>query len=145
LRKTQPKILVVDSDRDTLAALRISLGGEGYRLVVSSSPSEAFRHLESEKYELIITEVRLYGFLEIGLEFLTKLRHRMPNLPVIVIGSPLDPQIEKRLRDLQIHHYFTKPFELQSLKKNLRSLLLGSPKDLTSAVYQTLFTREEET
>ncbi len=115
---------MVDNDRNILAALRISLAADGYRAVVSSSAIDAFRKLNRRRFELVIADIHLDGLVDSGLAFLTDLRYRVPHLPVIAISNSLDGETEKRLKDLGIRDFFSKPLELRSLKRALRSLLL---------------------
>lgn len=121
--KARPKILVVDSDKNILAAFRISLAGGGYRPVVCSNPEDAMSKLRLTPIDIVVTELHLNGFVDLGLAFLTALRDTLPHLPIIVMGDQLDAPLEKRLESLQIDAFFSKPIELRSLKRKIKSLL----------------------
>ena len=124
--KAHPKILVVDNDRNILAALRLSLTAECYRLIGCSSAAEALNKLQRGNVDLVVTEIHVNGVVESGFTFLTTLRHDTPHLPIIVISNCLDRDVEKRLISLGIKAIFSKPLELRLLRRTMRTLLIGS-------------------
>lgn len=122
----KPKILVIDNNKNILAAFRISLADEGYRPVVCSNIPDALRLIEKERVDLIISEIHLNGLLETGIAFLTKLRHDKPEIPIIVISNQLNRDIDKRLTSLGVKAFFSKPLELRPFQHAVKTLLTGS-------------------
>lgn len=87
---TRHKVLVVDNDKNILAAFRIFLTGEGYRPLVCSNTEDALKMISRHRIELVISEIHLNGNIESGLLFLTNLRHKLPHLPIIILMMQLN-------------------------------------------------------
>lgn len=56
---TQPKILVVDDNRDDLKMISMILEPEGYQVVTAENGREALQKVESEEPNLIILDVMM--------------------------------------------------------------------------------------
>jgi DNA-binding NtrC family response regulator len=126
--KARPQILVVDNDRNILAALRISLAAEGYRLIICCNADEAVKKVNRLRIDAVVTEIRLNGLAETGFAFLADLRHLLPRVPVIVISNQWDIELEERLKLLGINVFLPKPLELRSLKRTLKAMLVSATK-----------------
>lgn len=120
---TRHKVLVVDNDKNILAAFRIFLTGEGYRPLVCSSVEDALRMINLHRIDLVISEIHLNGHIESGIHFLTNLRHKLPHLPIIIISNQIDDAVEQRLKSLGINGLLAKPIELRVMKRTIKSVL----------------------
>jgi two-component system response regulator GlrR len=120
---TRHKILIVDNDKNILAAFRIFLIGEGYRPLVCSNAEDALRMIDRYRIDLVISEIHINGHIESGLLFLTNLRHKLPHLPVIIVNNQIDGAVERRLKSLGINGVLTKPIELRVIKRTIKSVL----------------------
>ncbi|MFQ5798020.1 MAG: response regulator [Bacteroidota bacterium] len=123
--KGQPQVLVVDNDKNILAAFRVSLAGRGCRPIICSNAADALSKVNRLRVDVVVTELHLDGLVESGFAFLTNLRHAHPHLPIIVISYQLDAEVEKRLKSIGINAFFPKPLELRSLKRTIKSLLMS--------------------
>jgi len=123
LMDTRHKILVVDNDKNILAAFRIFLTGEGYRPLVCCNTEDALRMISRHRIELVISENYLNGHIESGLLFLTNLRHKLPHLPIIIVSNQIDDAVEQRLKSLGINRLLAKPLELRVMKRTIKSVL----------------------
>lgn len=121
--RSQPRVLVVDSDENILAALRISLGNTGYRPILCTKAADALSKVSHLQVDIVIAEFHLDGSAESGSAFLIDIRRMVPDLPIIVIGSDLGTEVRSRLASLRIHSFLSKPFELRLLKRVIRSVL----------------------
>ncbi|MBI4547142.1 MAG: response regulator [Ignavibacteriae bacterium] len=125
--KAKPRILVIDNDKNILAAFRISLTGGGYRPLVCSpargGAEDALRMIHRHRIELVISEIHLNGHNESGLRFLTTLRHKLPHLPIIIVSNQIDDAVEQRLKSLGINGVLTKPIELRVIKRTIKAVL----------------------
>jgi CheY-like chemotaxis protein len=70
--KRKPVVLIVDDDADTSQVMALLLGVEGLEVVSASNGLEALDMCESEKPDLIITELRLPGMS--GIKIIKTLR-----------------------------------------------------------------------
>lgn len=120
---TRHKVLVVDNDKNILAAFRIFLTGEGYRPLVCSHVEDALRMINLHRIDLVISEIHLNGHIESGIHFLTNLRHKLPHLPIIIISNQIDDADEQRLKSLGINGLLAKPIELRVMKRTIKSVL----------------------
>lgn len=123
---TRHKILIVDNDKNILAAFRIFLTGEGYRPLVCSNADDALRMISRHRIELVISEIYLDGHIESGLRFLTNLRRKLPHFPIIIISNQIDNEVEQRLKSLGINRLLPKPLELRVMKRTIKSVLILS-------------------
>ncbi len=118
------KILLLDDDRLFLKSLEKALKREGYEVKALDNCREAIKEVESEFYELIITDVRMPDMN--GLEFIEHVREIQKNgdqSQVMVITGYASQEVPIKAVKAQASDYITKPFEtgefLRSVKKNM--------------------------
>lgn len=121
--KARPKVLVVDNDKNILAAFRLLLAGKWFRPILCNNAKDALSKVICSHVDCVVAEPHLKGAMESGLEFLTNLRHARPHLPIIVITYELDSDLEKRIETLGVNALFPKPVDLHSLERRISSLL----------------------
>lgn len=79
------RILVVD-DNELLCRMACDiLHTEGYHAVAATSAAEAIEALESQSFDLLVTNFAMPGMS--GLELARAMRNKDPELPVIVMTS----------------------------------------------------------
>ena len=84
------KILVVEDDEALLKYIEYWLLKDGYKIITSSTGYEALKLIESEKFDLIISDISMPSLS--GLELLSYLKNKIDSkIPVILI-SALDQQ-----------------------------------------------------
>ena len=83
----QPRILVVDDEKNIRRTLRMVLEGPGYALVEAGSGEEALQKLDEEDVDLVVLDVRLPEMS--GIDALERIRKRpgLGALPVIMISG----------------------------------------------------------
>jgi CheY-like chemotaxis protein len=57
-----------------------------------------------------------------GLELLGKIKHRRPDLPVMMVTAYGDDERRRRARELGASEFITKPVDFDHLKEQLRQL-----------------------
>ena len=82
-------ILIVDDDPSVIASLELLLKQNGYRTRGASRPEEALAVLEHEECRLVLQDMNFSRATtgEEGLALLAELKHRHPELPVILITA----------------------------------------------------------
>jgi DNA-binding NtrC family response regulator len=85
---TTVRILIVEDERSAAEFLRILLADEGYDVRVSYNGVEALIALEAKPADLVVSDLRMP--VMDGLELLTHLVQRWPNLPVIMLTANSD-------------------------------------------------------
>jgi two-component system response regulator PilR (NtrC family) len=108
-----PPILVVDDEKNMCLSLQAMLEPEGYETRLVSSAEAGLRHLEREKFFLVITDAQLGGMN--GYDFLAHVRTRWPDLPVVMITAFATPKKVAAAFKAGVTDYLPKPFEPEEL------------------------------
>lgn len=78
-------ILIVDDDAGIRAGLQRVLNEEGYTVEMANTAEEALTILSQERFNLVITDLQMPGMD--GLELLTQIKQRSPDIPVVMITA----------------------------------------------------------
>jgi PAS domain S-box-containing protein len=116
------RILVVDDDRDTRAALRAVLEDRGALVLLATSASEARRHMAAVRPDVLVTDIRLPG--EDGYALLRALRGdpSTPGLPAVAITAYEADETSERALAAGFHAHFGKPFDPDALIGTIAAL-----------------------
>ena len=79
------RILVADDEPNMLDLFKKILGKEGYEVVTVSSGEEAAERLETDRFDLLISDLKMPGLN--GQELLKKAKSVNPNLPCILLTA----------------------------------------------------------
>jgi len=117
----QPRLLVVDDDRDVRDSLRRALGYAGYAVTTAANGAEALSALAHTPVDLVILDV-LMPMLN-GLDTCRALRGRGDGTPVLVLTAR--DAIDDRVAGLEAgaDDYLVKPFALRELLARVNALL----------------------
>jgi two-component system response regulator HydG len=112
-KANSPRVLVVDDELSMAEMIADGLAHRGFEGVVVGSSAEAARLLGREKFDALVTDLRMPDLDGLGL--LSVARQIAPNCPVIVMTaySAIDTAIESIRRGA--YHYLTKPFKVEEL------------------------------
>jgi CheY-like chemotaxis protein/predicted regulator of Ras-like GTPase activity (Roadblock/LC7/MglB family) len=118
------KILIVDDEPAVLFALSEALADRrrGVKVATATNGNEAVAILESEKVDLVVTDLRMPEMD--GFELMAWLRRSFPHLPVIVMTAYL---AESARLGVGVD-ILEKPFDLGILKKKTSDMLRQSVK-----------------
>jgi DNA-binding NtrC family response regulator len=120
---SKAKILVVDDELNIRRILQMAFDKLGYQTSVAEDARTAIKMLESEPFQLVITDVTMPGMT--GYELQKQIQDVMPDLPVIIMTAfGTIPQAVAAIRN-GAYEYITKPFDLDQLKKMVQSALEG--------------------
>jgi len=108
-----PRILVVDDEIEMAMTLADELGDRGYRSLGLGSASEAIRRLRSERFDALITDLRMPGVD--GLALLHESLALDPSRPVIVMTGHGALETAMDAARYGAYHYITKPFRFATL------------------------------
>jgi DNA-binding NtrC family response regulator len=115
------RILVVDDDAGARRAVVRVLGREGYGLDSASSGAEALDRLSNERFDLVLTDVRMERMS--GTELLREIRRTWPDLPVIVMTAFAGVDTAVSSIDAGAFDYISKPYEIDELRATVRRAL----------------------
>lgn len=125
---TDPTILIVEDEKDTVEMYRIVLEVEGYQVMVAYTLQGAIKQLEKKKPDLILLDVALRGTS--GLDLCEKIRRdpELEDLPIVIISNLDSPEEIKAGLEAGANVYLTKPISqnelLEAVQQNLGSQLL---------------------
>lgn len=113
-------ILIIEDDSDVLAMLIKHLDYLGYRVITASDGMEGLKKLESEDFDLVITDIVMPYISGVGV--VSALKEKKPQIPIIAItGFGREPEalaMEKKA-DMVI----AKPVKISVLKGYIADLL----------------------
>lgn len=133
------KILWVDDEIDLLKPHILFLEKKGYSVSVSNNGADAIDMCEGNNYDIVFLDEHMPGLS--GLETLSQIKSKRPNLPIVMITKSEEEYIMEEAIGNKIADYLIKPVNphqiLLSLKKNLDHSRLISEK--TTSNYQQEF------
>ncbi len=115
------KILVVDDERDICKALDFLLSREGYKVATANSGQEAIKKIESEDFDLVISDLRMEGID--GLQVLEKALALNSSLIVIIMTAYASVESAVEAMKKGASDYIVKPFINEDVKMTVRRLL----------------------
>jgi two-component system response regulator PilR (NtrC family) len=108
------RILVVDDERSMQEFLEILLKREGHEPVLASSAEEAIVALESDDFELVISDIRMPGMS--GLDLLDRVRQIAPETLVILITAHGSTESAVEAMKHGAYDYLTKPCRVDEIR-----------------------------
>jgi DNA-binding NtrC family response regulator len=115
------KILVVDDERDICRALEFLLSREGHKVVTAGSGQEALRKIDSEDFDLVITDLKMEGMD--GMQLLENAMAGHPNLIVVIMTAFASVESAVEAMKKGASDYLVKPFINEDVKMTVRRLL----------------------
>jgi DNA-binding NtrC family response regulator len=129
----QPRILIVEDDRDNARALERLMASWGYDAVTASSGHEAVERGRREAYDVVLTDIRMEGLD--GLGVLKAFREMHPHTPVIVMTGFGSIDTAVTAMKSGAFNYVSKPFKPDEIQLTVeRALALRASARDASAV-----------
>ncbi len=113
-------ILICDDDRDIVAALKIYLSGEDYRLFAAYTGREAIDIVRRENIQLILMDIMMPELD--GIAATAKLRAES-NVPIILLTAKSETSDKILGLNIGADDYITKPFDPMEVLARVRSQL----------------------
>jgi DNA-binding NtrC family response regulator len=107
--KEYVKILIVEDEAMMRNLLLKILESEGYKVTLASSAAEALKKLETEKYDLMLSDVKMPGMN--GFDLLEKVKGQWSDMAVIVMTGYGDAYTVKEALMKGADEYLSKPFK----------------------------------
>jgi len=117
----QWRILVVEDEENLNWSIVNSLRKDGYFVQGVISGVEAIRRLWSEEYDVVISDLKMPG--TDGFELLQWLRMHRPRTRLIMVTAFGSASTRTQALEGGVVSYLEKPFDLHTLKEELRRLL----------------------
>jgi two-component system response regulator HydG len=127
-------VLVVDDEKTICSTVKWCLQQEDHRVCTAGSGEEAVRLMETQEFDLIITDIIMPGMS--GLEVLQKARELNPRAVVILITAYATVETAVRALRGGASDYVLKPFKLDDIKFRVQRLLLHRAAVLESSLFR---------
>jgi DNA-binding NtrC family response regulator len=109
----QPRILLIEDDPGTAAALQKVLQAEGYVTDLAERGDDGLALAKSRPYDLVLTDLKLPGLS--GMDLAIQLRVSKPKLPIVMITAHGTTDTAIEATKIGAYEYLIKPFEADDL------------------------------
>ena len=113
-------LLIVDDDQ-TIRDMLYDLFESDHSCQVAETAEQALKWLETEVYDVILTDVSLPGLS--GVELLGHIRQHQPDTPVIVISGISNQDHARGLIKMGALDYLVKPFRIERVEESVNQAL----------------------
>ena len=118
---THEKILVVDDEKNVSVLFERILVKEGYEVECAASGSEAIDKLESNSFDLVVTDLKMDGID--GLDLIKRGKRTNQALPFILISGYGTPRTAVSAAQEGADVYLMKPIDMTDLKQAVKRAL----------------------
>lgn len=115
------RILIIDGDISLSTVLNDYLTSRGYKAQAVGNGKAGLEALASGHWDLVLMELQGIGMN--GYELLKDIRHRLPQIPLIVLTTRADRENQMRAFQLGCDDYQTKPFSMDILICRMEAIL----------------------
>jgi two-component system, OmpR family, KDP operon response regulator KdpE len=114
------RILLVEDDEATRAAVARNLEGHGFRVTTSGDVADALRRWDAERPDLILLDLGLPD-----LDGATVVRHvrRDATTPILILSARTDERVKVATLEAGADDYVTKPFGMDELRARIGAVL----------------------
>lgn len=109
----QYRVLIVDDDHEFRLSLGKTLAKQGYAVETAVDGMEALRALQTNTFDLVITDHRLPGLP--GMELLGEIRRCSPRPAVILVTAYGDESMRHRAREAGAYAFLDKPVKREEI------------------------------
>src|SRR5213594_1035853 len=115
------RVLVVDDERSMRELLAIMLKQAGHDVTVADGGEAAIRALQSNTFDLVITDLRMRK--TDGLAVLRATKQHSPQTIVLVVTAYASTETAVEAMKLGAYDYITKPFKLEAIRLTIEKAL----------------------
>ncbi len=117
------KILLIDDEELIRKSVSLILIKQGYEVDSCSSGEEALERIEVNRYDLIISDMRMPGLN--GVETIKRIRDILKEkqtaaIPEIIITGYAEEELAREIEELGVADYIYKPFDLNQLLSSVK-------------------------
>lgn len=138
---SQPKLLVVDDEKDVVYSFRRVFEKSDYEIVEAYSGEQAVTMARSQKPDVVIMDIRMPGMD--GIAALREIRRTDPRTPIILMTAYGSTESTIEAMKAGAFDYVLKPFEIEKMRGVVQSAVKIS-RDMRELVsYQPLVGKEK--
>lgn len=113
------KILVVEDEKALSLLYKEELTQEGYKVTAVLDAEAALEALAKERFDLIITDIRMPG--KNGIDLVTRVLSRQPDIPIII--NTAYQSYKSDFKTWAADAYVVKSSSLEELKAKIKELI----------------------
>ncbi len=121
MKTEEHKILIVDDEVNLLESLGDLLSRKGYDVATASSGAEALSRLESDRFQVMIVDLRMPGMS--GLELLEKVRSEYSDTSVLILTAYGTIKSAVTAVKMGAYDYICKPFQPEEILTAITNIL----------------------
>jgi nitrogen regulation protein NR(I) len=111
--KTNPRVLIIEDDRNIATGLQKAMRANGYDVAVQARGDDGLAEALAGSHDVVITDLKLPG--TDGLEVVKQLHQAKPKLPIILITAHGTTETAIEATKWGAFDYVPKPFEVEEL------------------------------
>jgi DNA-binding response OmpR family regulator len=119
----QPKVTIVDDDRDTRELLCLALESEGFEVTAAANGLRLIASLQLKRPDIILMDVNMSWIDGFELCKAVKKNEQFRDIPVVFVSGRGESEDRRRGVEAGAADYFVKPLDLNALIKRLRELI----------------------
>jgi CheY-like chemotaxis protein len=124
MKNTAKTLFIIEDDEHVLAMMKTYFEYLGYRIITASDGMEGLKMLDSEQYDLVVTDIVMPYVSGVGIVSVVK--EKSPDIPVVAITA-YGKNPERLAAEKHADVVLRKPFEMEKLKDHVARLLSGKP------------------
>ena len=113
------RILIVEDDRQNREGLQALVANAGFQVVGAADYDGAVELLQSQRFDLLITDLDLPGGT--GLDLVQHARAFSPRIATILVTAFGCSEVRRQARELELAGYFEKPCDPVALMELVNS------------------------
>lgn len=121
-----PRILIVDDETDFVELVQVRLAGLGCEFLVANDGVQALSQARQFKPDLILLDILLPDLDGLSVCEILKRQPSTKKIPIIFM-SALSSEVTKRTVATEADDFFTKPLDLERLRRRIAELLPSEP------------------
>jgi CheY-like chemotaxis protein len=118
-------ILIAEDEKASVFLYTEELTEAGYRTVTAENGYQALGMLEDEPVALLLTDIKMPDMD--AFELIPQVRAQFPDLPIIVVSAFKNKKEEMNAMNFKISGFFTKPVDMDALKRKIAEILTPVP------------------
>lgn len=124
VKKPEPKVILVIEDDETMrVSMKRILEQDGYVVKLAAHANELSEILDDSAIDLILLDIGLPWINGFELAELLKEHKDLKKIPLVFVSGQASQEDMKKAFLVGAHDYIKKPFEIDKLKKTVKTLL----------------------
>jgi DNA-binding response OmpR family regulator len=122
-------ILLAEDDKNFGIVLKNELEEEGYSVSLINDGVEAVLNFIEEPYDLVLIDIKMPKLD--GISAMKIIKKLKPAVPVIIFSGNTGFNYIEEMLKMGVIRYFLKPFEMEDLKKCIKTISSNTPRGVT--------------